>query len=271
MENLEARTTTNHQEQRRDAWMSLLQQLTEATPDWFTMKGVRSALTGSGDVDSIAPRSAWPVVMETFHRWARQHELGPVVYCPHAPHLVHMVALDPADPLVYEVDVNARKIYWGSTLFRPRDVAPLAIMDPAGYRRLRPGAEGVLKLLQNGSTRGGRCRPQVMEAKGVADLLKADPEGVVRFAGLFGFAAEDAVAAATAVTAGGWDRTAILKSKLSCLARSPREPDAVVARVRFRWQRAHCPVLVTLLSGGRRVEEPAAWLADVKRDHEVRF
>lgn len=270
MENPEVAGTAQPRERRREAWLSLLNQLTDTNPEWFTMKGVESALTGSGDVDSIAPKAAWPAVMETFYEWSRSRELGPVVYCPHAPHLIHMVALDPTSPLVYEVDVNARKIYWGSTLFRPRDVSGMAVMDPRGFRRLRPGAEGVLKLLQNASTRSGRCRPEAMEAKGVVDLLRADPEGVRMFAGLFGPAAGDVVRASTAVTAGGWDRSALLRSKLACLARSPREPDAIAARLRFRWQRNHCPVLLTLLSAGRRVENPETWLVEVGRDHEVR-
>jgi hypothetical protein len=262
---------SSEQEQQREIWLSLLRELTLATPDWFTMKGIESALTGSGDVDSIAPRSAWPIVKETFYQWAKAHSLGPVVYCPHAPHLMHMVALSPFRSVVYEVDVNARKIYWGSTLFRPEDVAPLAMMDERGFRRLRPGAEGVLKLLQNGSTRSGRCCPDMLMAKSVPELLRSDPEGVRMFAKRFGRGADQVVAAADAVTSGSWDRAAVLRAKLACAARAPREPDAIAARLRFRWQRKHCPLLVTLLSGGRRVEDQSAWLAEVERFHEVRI
>lgn len=250
-------------------WLALLRRLTSEAPDWFTMKGIESAIHGTGDVDSIAPPASWPVVKAVFLDWARDEGLGPVVYCPHAPFLTHMVALCSWRPEVFELDVNARKIFFGSTLFRPRDVAHLAILDDRGFRRLRPGAEGVLKLVQNGSTRSGRCRPDAMAAKGVAELLAGDTEGVELFAARFGSGAPDVVRAAEAAIAGGWDRRAVRAAKLACLYRSPREPDAIAARARFRWQRSHCPVLRTVLSGQRRVDDPERWVAEVGATHEV--
>lgn len=251
-------------------WLELLGQLTSEVPDWFAMKGVESALTGTGDVDSVAPRSSWPVIQDIFAGWAAAQGLGPVVICPHAPYLIHLVAVSDLRPEVFELDVNARKIFFGSTLFRPEDVAPLAVRDERGFRRLRPGVEGVLKLVQNASRRDGRCIPEALEAKSVAARLKEDPEGVVLFSRRFGWAGPSVVRAAKAVEAGGWDRRAMLEVRLACLLRSPAEPDAAVARVRFKWQRRHCPVLQMVLRDGRRVENREEWLLEVSRSHEVR-
>jgi len=105
--------------------------------------------------------------------------------------------------------------------------------------------------------------------KGVRELLREDPEGVRQFAPLFGLGHKAVVRAAEAVVAGSWDRTAILTMEAACLARSVREPDAVVARLRFRYQRQRCPVLVTVLQHGRRVEDRERWLGEVSATHQV--
>ena len=47
---------------RSDVWMPLIQRLTEVAPQWAVWKNVDSALTGSGDIDSLAPPSYWPVI-----------------------------------------------------------------------------------------------------------------------------------------------------------------------------------------------------------------
>jgi len=256
-------------EHQAKMWLALLLRLTDVAPDWLAMKGIDSALTGVGDVDSIAPLAEWPLITEEFRRWAVQEGLGPVVVCPHAPFLLHLVALSPMRPEFFELDVNRRKVFLGSTLFRPADVAALAVVDQYGLRRLRPGAEGLLKLVQNGCSRGGKAKPEALRMKGVRELLREDPEGVRQFAPLFGLGHKAVVRAAEAVVAGSWDRTAILTMEAACLARSVREPDAVVARLRFRYQRQRCPVLVTVLQHGRRVEDRERWLGEVSATHQV--
>src|SRR5205823_11021680 len=130
-----------------------------------------------GDVDSIGPLQDWPAIERTFRAWAAANGFGPVVACPHAPFLLHLVALAPDRPQFYELDVNRRKIFLGSTLFRPVDVEPFAVVDERGYRRLRPGAEGLLKLVQNGMHRDGSPDPEGLRAKGVEHLLRQDPQG----------------------------------------------------------------------------------------------
>ena len=171
---------------RSAAWMRLLVALTAARPDWLAWKGVGSALTGDGDIDSAAPAEAWPTIVDTFVDWAAGEGFAPVIVCPHAPGLLHIVTLAPGDEVLYELDVNRRKVFLGATLFRPADLLPLALMDAGGYRRLRPGAEGLLKLVQNGMARGGRVRWEGIARKGIRELLVADPDGVRAAARFFG-------------------------------------------------------------------------------------
>jgi hypothetical protein len=253
---------------RSASWMRLLVALTAARPDWLAWKSVGSALTGDGDVDSAAPAEAWPTIVGTFVQWAAGEGFGAVIVCPHAPGLLHIVALAPGDELLYELDVNRRKVFLGATLFRPADLLPLALMDPEGYRRLRPGAEGLLKLVQNGMARGGRVRWEGIARKGIRELLVADPDGVRAAAPFFGRAAPAAVRGARAVADGRWDRGAMLALEGWCLARALLEPRSILWRVRFRRRRGRCPVLRTVLRDGRRVPLAGreAWLAQVRRD-----
>ncbi len=253
---------------RSAMWLRLLRGLTAASPDWLAWKNVESALTGEGDIDSVAPEGAWPAVVRTFVEWSAGEGLGPVVVCPHAPGLLHLVALAPRDELFFEVDVNRRKVFLGSTLFRPADLLPLSVMDPEGFRRLRPGSEGVLKLVQNGMVRGARVRWDGIARKQIRQLLADDPEGARLAACFFGLAAPAVCRGVNAVVAGHWDRPAMLLVELWCLLRSVREPRSILWRLRFRRNRTRCPVLRTVMFEGRRVplERRAAWLAEVASD-----
>jgi hypothetical protein len=259
-------TTSN----RARIWLPLLQRLTEVSPDWVLLKHVDSALTGFGDIDSSAPRSQWPMLLAEFGRWASAHELGPVISCPHIPLLTHNIALAGAEPF-FELDLMTRKVFLGSTLYEPRDIAPLAEMDPRGFRRLRPGAEGLHKLVNNGARRDGRPREAALRSKHIPELLASDPQGVRQAAALFfGPAERDVLALADAVVRGGWDRRAMLRVEAWSLLRALREPQSVAARARAHLAVRRCPVLKTIYGGGRRVPAPAdAWLAEVARTHRV--
>ena len=261
------------QSDRSASWLRLLRSLTAASPGWLAWKNVESALTGEGDVDSVAPEEEWPVVVSTVTDWARTEGFGPVVVCPHAPGLLHLVTFAPGDELLFEVDVNRRKVFLGSTLFRPADLLPLAMLNPDGYRRLRPGAEGLLKLVQNGMARGARVRWDGLVRKRIPELLANDPPGVRLASRFFGPAASAARRGAAAVVAGGWDRPAMLLVEVWCVLRSIREPRSIVWRLRFRRNRRRCPVLRTVIADRRRVplDRRASWLAEVAADRAHRI
>lgn len=254
---------------REERWLPLLRRLTEDQPRWLVYKGVGTAFGGTGDVDTVAPREDWNAVSEIFTDWAVQQRLGAAVLCDHVPNVRHLVALDPDSPFFFEMDVNCRKIFLGSTLFRPPDLLPLTRTDPRGFRHLRPGVEGLLKLVQNGAHRGGRPNWEGIRTKGITELLASDPDGVTRGSVLFGWGAPSIRKLADAVVRGEWDRAAMMRVEAFCAARAVREPDAVAMRLQFRRVRAACPLLQVVFSGRAVPADRDAWLAEVGRKHEV--
>jgi hypothetical protein len=257
---------------RTDRWLPLLRELTSALPVWLVWKSPQSAFTGPGDVDTVAPGDDWPTILDIFRRWARNQGLGPMVACPHAPNLLHLVALDLEAPweTFYELDVSRRKVFLGSTLFRPAEVTSMAVVSELGFRQLRPGAEGLLKLVGNGMHRGGRINPEGLETKGIVPLLRADPDGVRAAAHLFRGAERDILRAAQAAADGGWDRRAMIRTEAWSLLRAILEPDSIFARLKFRYNKRRCPVLRTVFESGRVVRpDPTSWLESVAKSHEI--
>ena len=255
---------------RTSVWLPLLECLTDTVPEWLVLKHPDSAFTGTGDVDSAAPRARWPEITGAFRRWAAEQQLGTVIVCPHAPTWLHLVALDPTGGRFYELDVNDRKLFLGSTLYRPKDLAKLTTIDPRSFRRLRPGAEGMIKLVHNGTRRGGRRNAFGLRDKGVLELLHADPAGVELAADLFGSARRAALRGARAAMEEGWDRPAMLMVELRSILRAPLEPDGIAKRGWFRIARQRCPVLHAVFVGKRFPPPDAqAWLRAVARTHDV--
>ena len=255
---------------RTEPWLALLRRVNERVPNWMVMKSVESALTGTGDVDSVAPVDAWPHVIDEVCTWARERGLGPVVVCPHVPHVLYLVTLDPDRPFFFELDVNRRKIFLGSTLYYPRDLFRLSVSDPRGFRITRPGTEGLLALVQNGAKRGGRPDWEGIRRKRIVELLAKDPEGVQEGAKLFGQGAEAVMRVVDAVLEGGWDQRSMLEVEAHCILRGLGDVTALVARTRFRVVRRQCPVLRAVFESARQVPgDRHAWLRDVRRSHVV--
>ena len=257
---------------RTELWLSLLRQLTETYPGWAVWKNVTSAFGGTGDVDSFAPPSDWPDIERTFDAWARQQGLGPVIVCRHVPQGPHFVALQDGSPYIVQLDVKVRGTFRGSTLIDAWDLAGLSEMDTLGFRRVRPGVEGIIKLLMNGTRKGGLPDPQGLRDKQVAQLLRADPAGVDAGAPLVGAAAGSLRRGVAALVDGRWDRRAMGNVEAWCLLRGVAEPGVALSRLWFLYYQARrCPVVSLIRDHGRRVpEDRQGWLAEVGRDHEVR-
>lgn len=256
---------------RTEMWLPLLRRLTERYPTWAVWKNVDSALTGHGDVDSLADPACWPAIEAEFRGWAAAHGLNHVIVCPHVPQGPHFIAFGLGTRHLVQLDVKERATFRGSTLVSWRQLLPLCEMDPRGFRRVRPGAEGVIKLLSNGLLPGGRMNAVGMQKKRVAELLAADPEGVRLIARLFGPAAGSLVRGADAVVRGGWDRTAMRVVEAWCLARAVAEPRTMLSRLGFRYHGGkRCPVIQTIRRDDRRIpDDVEAWLREVRRTHAV--
>ncbi|HET7457979.1 MAG TPA: hypothetical protein VFJ74_10005 [Gemmatimonadaceae bacterium] len=257
---------------RSALWLPLLRRFTELSPQWVVWKNADAALAGVGDIDAAAPERDWTVLERAFREWATAQGVGPVVVCHHIPGGLNLVAVPPSMPTLLEVGMKARRIWRGATLFVLDDLVPLMRMDPRGFRRLRPGAEGLLKLLLNGVAWGGRPNRTALEAKGVLPLLRDDPEGVRDAAHrLLGGAADAAIAGAERAAAGGWDAGAMRAVERHALLRAARSPRILGRRALFRARgKAECPVVAAILRDGRRIpDDRAGWLARVATSHAV--
>lgn len=258
--------------ERTDLWLPFLRQLTEQYPGWAVWKNVESALAGTGDVDSFAPPSVWPAIQRTFESWvAERGDLGPVIVCRHIPQGPHFITLQEGSPYIVQLDVKVRGTFRGSTLIDAWDLQRLSEIDPRGFRRVRPGVEGVIKLCLNGVRRGGRPNLEALREKRVADLLSSDPEGVDAGAELLGWAADALRRGAAAVVDGTWDQRSMRIVDTWSLARSLGEPRVAVSRLWFLYYRApRCPVVSLIRDHERRVpDDREAWLRSVAEGHEV--
>lgn len=254
---------------RAALWLPLLRRLTARFPRWAVWKNVDSALAAVGDVDSLAPRADWPAIEDEFRGWAAAHGLTHGVVCRHVPQGPHLLAFGPGTRHFLQLDVKERATFRGSTLVDVPRLLAAAEMDPRGFRRMRPGAEGVVKLVSNGLLPGGRAAPQALARKRVAALLAEDPGGVIVAARWFGPAAGAMRRLAAAVAAGRWDRTAALQVEAWSLLRGVAEPRTLAGRAWFKYHvRAGCPVIQTIRHDGRRLpDDVGAWLDAARATH----
>jgi hypothetical protein len=256
---------------RTQLWLPLLRELTETVPGWAVWKNVASAFAGTGDVDSFAPPSDWDGIRETFTTWAATSGLGPVLVCRHIPQGPHFITFEEGSPYIVQLDVKERGTFRGSTLVDAWSLLPLTEMDALGFRRVRPGAEGVIKLCMNGVRKGGRPNAEGLRAKHVAELLASDPEGVIAAAELLGPAGNALMRGATAVMDGTWDRRAMATVEAWCAGRMVAEPTVAASRWWFLNVVAkRCGVVDLIRKHDRRIDgDPGDWLASVADEHTI--
>ena len=177
--------TTQLNRDRTQLWLPLLQRLSEVCPSWLVWKNADSAFTGTGDIDSAAPDGEWQNIEREFRAWATQQEIGPAIVCRHIPGGLNLVAVPMDGSTLLEVGVKANKLWRGSILFVLDDLLPLVEWDQRGFRRVRPGAEGLFKLLLNGVRWDGNPNQDGLVSKHVIELLNqgweiADADTVAR-------------------------------------------------------------------------------------------
>ena len=251
-------------------WLPLLVRLTERFPGWGLWKNGDAALQGHGDFDSMAEEQDWDAIIEEFSLWAAANDLGPVAACRHVKGVLFLAALDVVGSKILELDVLSRKYFRGWTVFRPHQLAPLMELDARGFRRVRPGAEGVILLTQNGLKWGGRCDPEGLTEKRVAEFLGSDFDGVIQSSKLFRPADKALVRAAESAARGDWDRAAMLTVEVRAVLGALASPSILASRVRAKRVKKRCPLLVTIFSDGREVRgEPDTWIKRVAAEGEI--
>ncbi|HEV2085208.1 MAG TPA: hypothetical protein VGR09_09000, partial [Gemmatimonadales bacterium] len=170
-------------EDRSSLLLPLFKSLTALSPNCLVWKNPDMALSGIGDVDYMAPEVLWSSIITHVRQWATAAGLGPVIVCHHLPDGMFVIALNGSNEF-FQLDVRSRTSFRGSTLFSAEDLAQMAQMDRRGFRRLRPGAEGLLKLVLKGLTWGGRPRVGKLQSEGVLQLIDQDVVGVRQAAAL---------------------------------------------------------------------------------------
>lgn len=218
-----------------------------AVPTWLVWKG-GADLAEAGDVDSAAPRGAWPSVARAFDAWADDHGLLATVRCRHVPGQMVLVGCGgTAGGSLIQVDVVAEKIVHGRAAWTAEDLAGSTLPDPV--RRTSPGAEGVARVLADRADTTGRA------------LVSSDQVGARALALRLG------VRGRLAFRDGRGNR---LLLELVLAARAALGPAAVARSASTDRARRRCPVLASLSAGRRAPHDLEAWLERLAADHEVR-
>ena len=255
---------------RTAQWRDLLARIASKESPAVVWKNVEAGLSGEGDVDVMAPRSAWEAIERSFRRWATDHNLGAVAVCRHIPGTMYLIAVNPLERMFLQLDVKDRATYRGATVFEPGDLHDVSQEDARGFRRLRPGAEGLFKLVINGISSGGHPDSKNLSKERVVELLSADEEGYRRAAALLGSVGKAAAKGAEAAAAGGWDRGAMARVAAYYLAKAATEPQVAFTRVVAKRAKKTCPIIKQSLRAGRRVpEDVGGWVDLVAETHAL--
>jgi hypothetical protein len=244
--------------------LDLLRRLTAATPEWTLVKGEQAALDGRGDVDSAAPREAWPKVTQAVSEWSCDTGRGPTVACGHLPGtLVLAVVESRRHPTLVQVDVLDHRLLRGRPILRAHDLLRSTETAPEGFRRLSPGAEAVARLvLVEWSAAAPRPEPSSLEE--VASLVRADRDGARSVAAALDPRLAQVV---TEIEAGRWPRTTLALVELEALVQGLRRPTRLLARLAAAPSRRRCPLLRALANERTVRGNLDAWLAAVHHAH----
>lgn len=254
---------------REKLWAPLLGRLTAQCAEWLVYKGAESAFRGLGDIDSAAPPSRWDEIHDVVRDWSRENDLGRVWRCQHIPGGMNLVIAPPGASHVLEVGVKDYKTFRGSALFTWESLQPFAVVDGRGFRTVRTGVEGFIKLILNGLDRSGRPT-EALCAKGIRLEIRSDPEGAGAATTLLPRVSRPAGRRLVeAVCAGDWDRQAAAIIEGAALLNGLRNPKVALSRLSFRGGKgSSCPVVHVLLIDKRMIpSDRESWLLGVEGLH----
>lgn len=225
--------------------LDLLRRLTAAAPHW-------ALLRCGGDIDSLAPLSEWPALVEAVSGWARETGRGPVLTCRHIEGTLVIVAVEHGVPAALEqVDVIDYRLLHGTALVRAAELTDDATVEPDGYRRVAHWAEGVARLVLD------EWSIWSPPDQAVAALLRGVPAALdPRLREI-----------AAAVARGSWPRGRIASLELRTIAGALIRPVATARRVAAAPARRRCPILRALRAGRRVTGDLDTWLVEVERTH----
>jgi hypothetical protein len=250
-------------------WLPLLRTMTTTSDRWCVWKNVDRALAGHGDVDSAAPYAEWRDVSNAYEGWARSLGVTIFVTCQHTPGMKSFSAVLPGISTLFQFDVFSETFWRGSPLFAAEQLVPLTTLDHRGFRRLVPGAEGVLLFIFNGVGRTGRPIQTALRQKHVFDLLR-DWEGVVSTTRILR-TPDELLDALDAFRTGAWDARSLRKIQMRAVSRSLRDGRAA-RRVAFQWKARMrpCPIARALRDGRSVPADLDAWRRTIQEANDPR-
>lgn len=260
--------TTATNQNRALQWLPLLRRLTEVCEGCAVFGDVEEGFSGVGDIDLVAAERSWTLIENEFRSWAASFGLEPVVVCTHRMDLLTLLA-GGEGPTFFEVEVRSRRFFRGAKVWEAEDLSGLMEMDQEGFRRLRPGAIGVVRMIPNAFDWRGNPKLPQDKVRRKFRVLKDDPDGIVAAASLFGGARRFVVKAAEAAARDESDRWAILAIQVWAMIRSITHPRTLLARARTRLGRKSCDVSAILARGRGLPDNLEAWIGRVRRDHPV--
>lgn len=227
------------------ALTALAASLSDACPGFLVWKA-GGDLDAEGDLDAAVPRSAWPAVGAAFDDWARRRGLAATVVCGHAQGMRILVGCGgAAGRRLLQVDLVDRKLVHGVAVWTASDLA-VATETRRGVRSLRPGAEGMARVLADRSDELGAVlvRRDPASARALGERLGVRGRLAARSRGRL---ALEAVLALPA-----------LGSPVEAMRVATADP-----------ARRRCAVLRALAAGRRAPEPLEGWLDEVAASHEV--
>ncbi len=256
---------------RTALWLELLRRVTREYEGWCVWKNAESAFAGHGDIDSFALPRDWPGIERLWREWVRDSGLGPAIVCRHVPQGPHLITLQPDSPYLLQFDVKVRATFRGCSLMDVWQLAELAEMDDRGFRRIRPGAEGVIKLVYNGMHHGGAINREGLDRKRIPELLRSDPVGVRMAVELVGWAGPALTRGIDALLDGEWDQQAMQTVELWGRLKSVINPGVALSRIWFNQGPLRtCPVLRVIRQDDRRIpDDREGWLREVAAGHVI--
>jgi hypothetical protein len=244
--------------------LDLLRRLTAATPDWALVKGERSALEGTGDIDSAAPAGRWPALLQAARDWSDDTGRGPVLVCRHIPGALILAVLEHGrPPTLVQIDVLDARLLRGTPIVHARDFVQGSLMAPGGYRRARPAAEALARLVLDEWPL--LHTPDEADRRRIASLLRDDPEGSRALAATLD---PRLAGALRTLERERWPRAALMMLELDALARVFQQPQALLRRLAAAPQRLRCPLLRALRDERRVTGDLDAWLVAVTHAHQ---
>jgi hypothetical protein len=240
----------------------LMTRLTRADPAWAVWKSVERATTGAGDIDAVAPRSAWRSLTAAVVDWAQAERLGPTIACRHLPGT--QVDVVCAGTALLQIDLHER----AAGVARAETLAGMTELDQRGFRVVRPGARALLALM---SCAHRRRAPLLDEddRREIESLAAADPEGVQMLAAELGPLGWLVLRVLRAVGDGSAGHRSALELELFYLSCALRDPRQRLAWARYRLGRPPCAVLTALAAGRRMPADRSRWLESVAQSHPV--